>query len=820
MLAPPFPRLRHPSGIVSRSGRWRTPATLVSIVACLCLTYLIGVNLFLGTRLFRNTINGDPESFLLDYASATSFLPGRVHVEGLTIRGAGRHDEWILTIDHADVVVSLADLLRKRFHASRVRVNGFSIRVRFKMDPALATPEILAAIPPVPGFADPPYTDPGPDAPPPTDANYDKWMVDLEDVDVEHVREIWIHVARTESDSRVRGRWIFRPGLFIDVGPATVDVNALDFFYGGRLLASGVRGAVGATLHPFDLREPGLAVLEHMSTDGHVGGVAMMANTLTSLFPSSEVRFVAGEGPLEARVILDHGVFVSGTHAVAESAHARAVAEGLTFESSTRVAFDVKDRSSPPGVVASLDAVASDLRVSSGGAVVGAVASVAATLTGPRLRIAHVFDDATFAVDVHGAQTPSLSVWRSRLPPTSPIVLGSGLVTAHAHVFGSVAERSAGGDLGFSVRRLALTRESDNLLTDVSANIEVREASLLRKSVDVSAARIVLDATEATSHAILVHVPRITTKATHVRISVPNATVEGDATIVGERVTAGPAQGAALMIPSLNVVASGVAFAPAGTTGRVSIDMARATIADIHGLARVLGLPSDVDFEGGQVDAKGRVDMDLGAGSAQGEGEVVARGVRARFGATAVGGGLTAELRARRGGSAPSGSTDLSGTTVAITHGGTEKSAGDWWGTFALSDATLRTKGGLRFRANVSGTGKDASPATVLIADNTATPAWAANIFRMPNLRTEAEIRASPDSIEVRSLVSRGEGASLHMEYAKREGHHEGALLLDVGWIEMGYDLTEGKTGPVILGSEGWFAQKTAAIRSHGSAAE
>jgi integrase len=55
-----------------------------------------------------------------------------------------------------------------------------------------------------------------------------------------------------------------------------------------------------------------------MSTDGHVGGVAMMANTLTAVFPSSDVRFVAGEGPLDARVILDHGVFVSGTRGLGD----------------------------------------------------------------------------------------------------------------------------------------------------------------------------------------------------------------------------------------------------------------------------------------------------------------------------------------------------------------------------------------------------------------------------------------------------------------------------------------------------------------------
>jgi hypothetical protein len=796
--------------------RWRRRATaVITIVAGLFLAYLAAVNLFLGTRLLRNIVSVEPDSFLLDYASAYSIAPGRVHVGGLTIRGGGRHVQWILTIDTADVVVAMTDLLHKRFHASRVRVNGFTIRVRFRMDPAMATPELLANLPPVPGFVDPPYTDVGPDPLPVPDALYHPWSVQIEDVDVEHVREIWIQAARAESDSRVHGRWIFRPGRWIDVGPATVDVNALVFSYEGRRLAAGVRGLIGGTLHPFDLREPGLEVLGHVSTDGHLHGETTASNVLATLAGSKGVDFAGGEGPLDARLVMDHGMFMRGTSARMEAARTEATGSRLSFAWAMQVELEAKDDTSSPGPIMSLRTAVSNLRISSRDDVLGDVASVDATLTGQRPELLHAFDDSAFSVDIHGARTQSLSGWAARFLPASGVAVGAGVATASAHLDGSLARKSAGGVFDFAVAHMTLKRGSEGLTSDVSGHVDLRKASLLDQTIDIRGVGVILENTDATSHDFQIRVPNISLQATRLLLALPKATVEADGTIVGEHMAARAARSAVLGVPSFRVVASGLTFAPARTTGRVSIDVPGAAISDIHGLARVLRLRSDVEFEGGRVDARGHVDIDLGAGSAQGDGEVVGRSIRARFGTTTVASDVTAELKARRGGSAQSGSIDLSGSTVAIANGSTERGGDPWWGTFALSNAVLQTKGGMTFRANISGTGKDASPATALIADNTATPAWAANIFRMPNLRTQAEVRATSSSIEVRSLIARGEGASIRMEYAKWGGRHEGALLLDVGWVEMGYDLTQDSTGLVVLGSEGWFAKKTTMIREH-----
>jgi hypothetical protein len=193
------------------------------------------------------------------------------------------------------------------------------------------------------------------------------------------------------------------------------------------------------------------------------------------------------------------------------------------------------------------------------------------------------------------------------------------------------------------------------------------------------------------------------------------------------------------------------------------------------------------------------------------------------LGSTVLFGDLTCRVRATRSGAAR-GSTDFSGSTLAIEHAGTGNAVrveDAWWGNVAVRKATLRTSDGVRFDAKAHLTAKDASPATVLVAQNSGVPTWAANIFRMPGLQADAEVRVAPSSFEVRSLEARGGGsASFRAEYAKRAGRQDGAVLMDLGWINLGYDLSDGSTGLVVFGPESWFERKTATMQNAAAAAK
>src|SRR5580658_59878 len=156
---------------VSGASRWM--GRIGGAIAGLVTLYLVGINVLVRTHMLRSALSADPEEMLVDYASAYSWIPGRVHVEGLKIRGSDWNIQWVLGIDKCDFNFSPLDFIHRRFHASRVRAEGLTFRVRLRVDSA--TPEHLAALPAVPGFADFPNRKPGPQPPPPTDAEYRLW---------------------------------------------------------------------------------------------------------------------------------------------------------------------------------------------------------------------------------------------------------------------------------------------------------------------------------------------------------------------------------------------------------------------------------------------------------------------------------------------------------------------------------------------------------------------------------------------------------------------------------------------------------------------
>ena len=94
--------------------------------------YLVGMNVFLRTRMFRGAITSDAGSLRVEYRTAYSLWPGRIHVEDLAIRGRDSSVEWILSLDRCDFRVSFLALARRRFHASHVNGNGLRLRIRLR----------------------------------------------------------------------------------------------------------------------------------------------------------------------------------------------------------------------------------------------------------------------------------------------------------------------------------------------------------------------------------------------------------------------------------------------------------------------------------------------------------------------------------------------------------------------------------------------------------------------------------------------------------------------------------------------------------------
>ncbi len=312
-----------------------TRSTLAGIaiaVGGLLALYAVAMNVFLGTRLFRHLISYDPGSLLVDYDKAYSLWPGRIHVEGLVIRGRDHNVEWTLVLDRCDFGEHFADLLHRQFHAGPVTCDGLNLRLRRRK--AAWTAAEIAATPPVPGFSDPALPEPGPVPPPLTDANYKLWSIRLDDVEARHVREIWVDTFRSAGDSEVLGRWLFRPQRWLEVGPAKVHVHPVEVGRGQvAALATDVRGTLEVTVHPVDLLAVRSADIFHdVSVGGSVAADAHLTNLAHALAPT--LRVEASNAALTARLAIKRGVVNPGSEIHVAEFRSRANAGSLSAEGS------------------------------------------------------------------------------------------------------------------------------------------------------------------------------------------------------------------------------------------------------------------------------------------------------------------------------------------------------------------------------------------------------------------------------------------------------------------------------------------------------
>jgi hypothetical protein len=785
----------------------RTARRLATIAALgllgAAVLYLIGMNVFLSTRLFRDLIGANPESLRVEYDRAYSLWPGRIHAEGLSIRGRDSHVEWILKLASCDFHVHLVDLARMKFHVQWVQGDELSLRVRLRAD--AVSPETMAALPPIPGFLDPPLADVGPPPATLTDATYHLWSVELDDVLARHVREIWVDTVRYSGDLEVRGRWSFRPLRQLDVGPATIDVRSLDVGYGTvELWARGLSGHLAVRVYPVDLQAVhGLHLIDSVSVSGGLRGIAELANAANRATEGGGVKVVGATAPVALTVSVDHGVVSDGTNLQLASFDAQGSAGGVDFEGSVNGNLRVDDSETGH---AELNAAGA--RASVGAKPRARAVRIALNLSSRQLDLTHAFSDATFALDVVGAETDSLEFWLSRMGAASELRV-AGTARASGHLVGAVARGPMSGRMTFQTRGLSLVGVNRSAQGNIDGNVLLANLDLDKQAVagfaDLTAKGVTAHVGGASfegdvhAHAVLRdgHWKPLRLDLGGSRLSL----VDALATVKGVR----------LESPTLEAHSRNLALRDAGLTGTVSVQTARVDLRELATIAALVPLPDDVIIDGGNGTASFRLDVDLARLTFQGEARIVGRGLRMRLGAQSMPGELVVALQAAARGD----ETDLSGSSISFQGAGTPDTL-DWWGRVQLRETRLRLRPRPLFRTYITAEAKDASPWTALVASSTPIPQWVLSLVSTAQFEVTGELLATPSLLAARSVDADAKGADVRFELAKTQATTSWAMLLDLGAVVGGVGVAGGKTEVLLFGARPWFEQRTAWLEAEG----
>jgi hypothetical protein len=298
------------------------PRRLLTVVAVAVLSlyalYVAAINIVYSTPLFAKLVAaGDPEMVFVSYEQAWSIWPGRTHARGLVIRSSDSHVQWILRCETCVFDISMPDLLVKKLHFTWAHGHGISFQLRRRIPAPAATPEYVAALPPVSGFPPIPLPAQEPDdlLEKWNDAYYHLWTIQLDDIHADDVRELWMDSARFEGTVDLVGGFYLKPIRRVAVGPIAATVRNGQVTALGRSVFDSLQGTGTLRIDGFDPRTARAADVVRLlsaSTEVH-GHTPDLGNVPRSIL--SPLR-VAGAADLRRlHVIIDHGAFAPDTRA-------------------------------------------------------------------------------------------------------------------------------------------------------------------------------------------------------------------------------------------------------------------------------------------------------------------------------------------------------------------------------------------------------------------------------------------------------------------------------------------------------------------------
>ena len=419
----------------------------------LYVVYLVAGNVFLSSSLFDHFVNASPADVTIRYRTAWTLLPGRVHAEGLSIRGRDSSIEWIVRIDEVDFRVSLWGFTHKTFKITQAEANAYSMRVRPRLEAPPKSRAEYGNLPPIEGL--PPYGVKTPKTPADiaeltSDDAYHLWTIEMENLVVKSVRELWVGTARFEGDMRADGEgFYFKPLRRVEVYPAKWMIREGAVNIDNREVAAALGGFGRFSQARFDPRtvEPG-TLFHGMNLDANVHAWCRHIRDLNLPLPEG-LRLT---GAVHVKALVAHvrnGVLQEGTWLDAD-----APAVGFHFGphhlgGALRAEAEVRRVGEAPALIVRGEvfdvSFSHDTSDAERRKRIARSAHTHMAADARALDLAAPLGDLHVVVDTPDATVPDLAAFAGYIPAGTPLTLGGGSGHASARLEAWFAEHRASG---------------------------------------------------------------------------------------------------------------------------------------------------------------------------------------------------------------------------------------------------------------------------------------------------------------------------------------------------------------------------------------
>ena len=285
---------------------------VIVVVVGIELVWFFGANWALGSEWVTGKINNKPEKMQVQWDKARTLVPGIIHLEGLSIRGQSRKQQWYVELTGGRVHMSLLALATKTFKTYSFDGSGLDFRLRKRQlpeDPPLKSAEFA---PEIPGLAvdEPPF--------PPKQKKKKKspWKIVLHDVHIDDIEQLWILAmqltARGSIDADME---IELGGGALSMKRVRMDLTDAEFIAMGNPVMQEMEIGIDARMEPFVPKEAkGLDILKSLTGSVNVSGTSKGAALINSLLANVEaVEVGSSGGQLDSSIQIEKGVLAPGT---------------------------------------------------------------------------------------------------------------------------------------------------------------------------------------------------------------------------------------------------------------------------------------------------------------------------------------------------------------------------------------------------------------------------------------------------------------------------------------------------------------------------
>ena len=277
------------------------------------LVWFLGANWALGSEWVTAKINNKPEKIQVQWDEARTVIPGILHLEGLSIRGQSRKQQWYVELTGGRVHMSLLALATKTFKTYSFDGSGLDFRLRKRQLPDDTPLKSAEFAPEIPGLSvdEPPF--------PPKQPKKKKkkpWKIVLHDVHIDEFEQLWILAIRLAAQGSIDSDMsIELSGGALAMKRVRMDLTDAELAVLGNSVMQAMQLGIDARMEPILPKEvKGLDILKSLTGSVNLSGRSKGAALINSLLANIEaVEVGSSGGQIDSSIQIEKGVLAPGT---------------------------------------------------------------------------------------------------------------------------------------------------------------------------------------------------------------------------------------------------------------------------------------------------------------------------------------------------------------------------------------------------------------------------------------------------------------------------------------------------------------------------